>query len=61
MVTTALMVWLPRSWRPQRVRRPGRCRSCVGHGSVGAPMEPKERFYVVRVFLENPKVMRCQK
>jgi hypothetical protein len=37
MVTTVLMVWLPRSWRPQRVRRPGRCHSCVGLGSFGAP------------------------
>jgi hypothetical protein len=36
-VTTVLMVWLPRSWRPQRVRRPGRCLSCVGLGSFGAP------------------------
>jgi hypothetical protein len=30
------------------------------HPSVDT-MEPKERLYVVPVFLENSKVMRCQK
>ena len=37
MGATVSMVWLPRSWRLQRVHRPGHCLTCVGLGSFGAP------------------------
>src|SRR5215203_3265818 len=37
MVRARLRVSLLPFWRPRRARRPGRCHSCVGLGSFGAP------------------------
>src|SRR5829696_716227 len=46
MVAMVLTVSLPPSWRPRRARRPGRCHSCAGLGSPGAPYLPPPHFLV---------------